>query len=223
MPAFVDVIIPRGGKGLIERISRDAKVPVIKHLDGNCHTYVDDPCDIAMAVKVADNAKTQKYSPCNASESLLVARGVAARVSAEIGAVYAAKGVEMRGCPEALAILQPCQARSWPRPPKQDWSEEYLAPIIIKLVAGVDEAIAHINQLLQPPHRRHPRPPTTVHAQQFLREVDSASVMVNASTRFADGFEYGLGAEIGISTDKFHARGPVGIEGADVAQVRGSG
>ncbi|ABM44019.1 MULTISPECIES: glutamate-5-semialdehyde dehydrogenase [unclassified Diaphorobacter] len=213
MPQYVDVIIPRGGKGLIERISAEAKVPVIKHLDGNCHTYVDDPCDIAMAVQVADNAKTQKYSPCNASEGLLVARGVAAQFLPQIGAVYAAKGVEMRGCPEALAILRAVPGVQLAEATEADWSEEYLAPIIsVKVVAGVDEAIAHINRygshhtdaILTRDH---------MHAQQFLRDVDSASVMVNASTRFADGFEYGLGAEIGISTDKFHARGPVGIEG----------
>ena len=227
MPQYVDVIIPRGGKGLIERISRDAQVPVIKHLDGNCHTYVDDPCDIAMAVRVADNAKTSKYSPCNASEGLLVARGVAAEFLPQIGAVYAAKGVEMRCDPEALAILkeklpsalagkaqeainleallQPAQV--------SDWSEEYLAPIIsVKVVADVDEAIAHINQYSSH-HTDAILTTHHVHAQRFLREVDSASVMVNASTRFADGFEYGLGAEIGISTDKFHARGPVGMEG----------
>ena len=214
MPQFVDVIIPRGGKGLIERISRDAKVPVIKHLDGNCHTYVDDPCDVAMAVAVADNAKTQKYSPCNATESLLVARSVAGDFLPRIGAVFAAKGVEMRGCLESLRLLSTvAPAALLKEATEADWSEEYLAPIIsVKVVAGVDEAIAHINQysshhtdaILTNDHR---------HAQQFLREVDSASVMVNASTRFADGFEYGLGAEIGISTDKFHARGPVGVEG----------
>ena len=213
MPQFVDVIIPRGGKGLIERISAEAKVPVIKHLDGNCHTYVDDPCDIAMAVTVADNAKTQKYSPCNASEGLLVARGVAADFLPRIGAVYAAKGVEMRCDAEALALLAAVPGAKLVPATEQDWSEEYLAPIIsVKVVAGVDEAIAHINRygshhtdaILTTNHQ---------HAQQFLRDVDSASVMVNASTRFADGFEYGLGAEIGISTDKFHARGPVGIEG----------
>jgi glutamate-5-semialdehyde dehydrogenase len=214
MPQYVDVIIPRGGKGLIERISRDAKVPVIKHLDGNCHTYVDDPCDLAMAVKVADNAKTNKYSPCNATESLLVARGVAARFLPLIGAIYAAKGVEMRCDPEALALLQVCpQAMALKPALDADWYEEYLAPIIsIKVVAGVDEAIAHINQYSSH-HTDAILTRDHMHAQQFLREVDSASVMVNASTRFADGFEYGLGAEIGISTDKFHARGPVGIEG----------
>jgi len=213
MPAFVDVIIPRGGKGLIERISRDAKVPVIKHLDGNCHTYVDDPCDLDMALKVVENAKTQKYSPCNATESLLVARGVAAGFLPRIGAVFAAKDVEMRCDAESLALLKTVQGARAVHAQEQDWSEEYLAPIIsIKIVAGVDEAIAHINQYSSH-HTEAILTRDHMHAQQFLREVDSASVMVNASTRFADGFEFGLGAEIGISTDKFHARGPVGIEG----------
>jgi glutamate-5-semialdehyde dehydrogenase len=213
MPQYVDVVIPRGGKGLIERISREAKVPVIKHLDGNCHTYVDDPCDLDMAVKVADNAKTQKYSPCNASEGLLVARGVAADFLPRIGAVYAAKGVEMRCDAEALAILRAVPGAHLAEATEADWGEEYLAPIIsVKVVAGVHEAIAHINRY----GSHHTDAILTLdhlHAQRFLRDVDSASVMVNASTRFADGFEYGLGAEIGISTDKFHARGPVGIEG----------
>ena len=213
MPQYVDVIIPRGGKGLIERISAGAKVPVIKHLDGNCHTYVDDPCDIAMAVKVADNAKTQKYSPCNATEGLLVARGVAAEFLPRIGAIYAAKGVEMRCDAEALAILQSVAGAKLQAATEQDWYEEYLAPVIsIKVVAGVEEAIAHINQYSSH-HTDAILTRDHMHAQRFLREVDSSSVMVNASTRFADGFEYGLGAEIGISTDKFHARGPVGIEG----------
>ena len=213
MPEFVDVIIPRGGKGLIERISRDAKVPVIKHLDGNCHTYVDDPCDIDMAVTVADNAKTQKYSPCNASESLVVARGVAADFLPKIGAIYAAKGVEMRCCPEAKAILSTVQGANLKDATEQDWFEEYLAPIIsIKVVDGLDAAIAHINHYSSH-HTESILTRDHMHAQRFMREVDSSSVMVNASTRFADGFEYGLGAEIGISTDKFHARGPVGIEG----------
>ena len=213
MPDYVDVIIPRGGKGLIERISRDARVPVIKHLDGNCHTYVDDPCDIALALKVTENAKTQKYSPCNATESLLVARGVAAEFLPKIGAVFAAKGVEMRGTPEALALLKDVPQAKLTEATEADWSEEYLAPIIsVKIVEGVDEAIAHINQYSSH-HTEAILTTNHVHAQKFLREVDSASVMVNASTRFADGFEYGLGAEIGISTDKFHARGPVGIEG----------
>ena len=213
MPQYVDVIIPRGGKGLIERISRDAKVPVIKHLDGNCHTYVDDPCDLDMAVTVADNAKTQKYSPCNASESLLVARGVAAAFLPRIGAIYAAKGVEMRCCPESEAILAAVPGANVQIASEQDWFEEYLAPIIsIKVVDGVDAAIAHINHYSSH-HTDAILTRDHMHAQRFLREVDSASVMVNTSTRFADGFEYGLGAEIGISTDKFHARGPVGIEG----------
>jgi glutamate-5-semialdehyde dehydrogenase len=222
MPEFVDVIIPRGGKGLIERISREARVPVIKHLDGNCHVYVDDPCDLEMAVTVADNAKTNKFSPCNAAESLLVARGVAPRFLPRIGAIYAAKAVQMRCDPEALALLQQAlggatgagsdSALLQPAT-EQDWYEEYLAPVIsVKVVDGLEEAIAHINTY----GSHHTDAIVTrdhLHAQRFLREVDSASVMVNASTRFADGFEYGLGAEIGISTDKFHARGPVGIEG----------
>ena len=214
MPQYVDVIIPRGGKGLIERISRSAQVPVIKHLDGNCHVYVDDPCDIEMALKVADNAKTSKYSPCNAAEGLLVARGVAAAFLPRIAAIYAAKGVEMRCDEAALALLGARVPAALLKPAsEQDWYEEYLAPIIsVKLVSGADEAIAHINRYSS----HHTDAIVTsdhMHAQAFLREVDSASVMVNASTRFADGFEYGLGAEIGISTDKFHARGPVGIEG----------
>ena len=219
MPQYVDLIIPRGGKSLIERISREARVPVIKHLDGNCHVYVDDPCDIAMAVAIADNAKTQKYSPCNAAEGLLVAAGVAAEFLPKIAAIYAAKGVEMR-CDSAAAQVVTAQAainsvvNNFIKPAtEQDWFEEYLAPVIsIKVVSGMDEAIAHINHYSS--HHTDAIVTTNhVHAQRFLREVDSASVMVNASTRFADGFEFGLGAEIGISTDKFHARGPVGIEG----------
>jgi glutamate-5-semialdehyde dehydrogenase len=210
MPQHVDVIIPRGGKGLIERISRDAKVPVIKHLDGNCHVYVDAPCDIAMAVKVADNAKTQKYSPCNAIEGLLVAREVANAFLPKIGAVFASKGVEMRCDAEAQSVLKDFSTKA---ATEQDWYEEYLAPVIsIKIVDGLDAAIAHINHYSS--HHTDAIITTDhIHAQRFLREVDSASVMVNTSPRFADGFEYGLGAEIGISTDKFHARGPVGIEG----------
>ena len=213
MPQYVDVIIPRGGKSLIERISRDAKVPVIKHLDGNCHVYVDDPCDVEMAVKVADNAKTQKYSPCNAIEGLLVARSIAREFLPKIGAVYAAKGVEMRCDDEARALLTTVKGANVKAATEQDWYEEYLAPIIsIKVVEGLDQAIAHINQYSS----HHTDAIITrdhIHSQRFLREVDSASVMVNTSPRFADGFEFGLGAEIGISTDKFHARGPVGIEG----------
>jgi glutamate-5-semialdehyde dehydrogenase len=211
MPESVDVIIPRGGKSLIERISREARVPVIKHLDGNCHVYVDAVVDLELALRVTDNAKTQKYSPCNAAESLLVHAAQAVAFLPRIGDVFAHKGVEMRCCPRALALLAP-------RPgvvaaSEADWSQEYLAPIIsIKVVDSLDEAMDHIDRygshhtdaILTADH---------AHAMRFLREVDSASVMVNASTRFADGFEYGLGAEIGISTDKFHARGPVGLEG----------
>lgn len=213
MPEYVDVIIPRGGKGLIERISAEAKVPVIKHLDGNCHTYVDDPCDIAQAVVIADNAKTQKYSPCNATESLLVARGVAAEFLPKIGAIYAQKGVEMRCCPEAKMLLASVEGATLKDATEDDWYAEYLAPIIaIKVVDGLDAAMAHINHYSSH-HTEAILTTNHVHAQRFLREVDSSSVIVNASTRFADGFEYGLGAEIGISTDKFHARGPVGVLG----------
>lgn len=215
MPQFVDVIIPRGGKSLIERISREARVPVIKHLDGNCHVYVDSGADLDMAVRVTDNAKTQRYSPCNAAESLLVAADIAPAFLPRIGAVFARKGVEMRCCPASRAILAtvPEAVPLLRDATEADWATEYLAPIIsIKLVDDLDAAIAHINRygsghtdaILTRDHLR---------AMRFLREVDSASVMVNASTRFADGFEYGLGAEIGISTDKFHARGPVGLEG----------
>jgi glutamate-5-semialdehyde dehydrogenase len=211
MPEYVDVIIPRGGKSLIERVSAEAKVPVIKHLDGNCHVYVDEQVVLDLAVKVTDNAKTNKYSPCNAAESLLVHAAQAAAFLPRIGAVLAAKGVEMRGCARSTAALA-----GLPKvvpATEEDWSTEYLAPVIsVKVVDSLDEAIAHINR-----YGSHHTDAilTTNHpnAMRFLREVDSASVMVNASTRFADGFEYGLGAEIGISTDKFHARGPVGLEG----------
>jgi glutamate-5-semialdehyde dehydrogenase len=213
MPQFVDVIIPRGGKGLIERISAEAKVPVIKHLDGNCHTYVDDPCDLDMAVTVTDNAKTQKFSPCNASESLLVARGVAAQFLPRIGAIFAKKGIEMRVCPASKALLAPIFGANVVDATEEDWRTEYLGPIIsIRIVEGLEAAIAHINRYSSG-HTEAILTRDHLHAQQFLREVDSSSVMVNTSTRFADGFEYGLGAEIGISTDKFHARGPVGMEG----------
>jgi glutamate-5-semialdehyde dehydrogenase len=212
-PESVDVIIPRGGKSLIERISREAKVPVIKHLDGNCHTFVDATADLDLAVKVTDNAKTQKYSPCNATESLLVHEAVAAAFLPRIGAVFAAKGVEMRGDAASVALLSKVPGANVVAATEQDWSEEYLAAIIsVKVVSGIDEAIAHVNRY----GSHHTDAILTEHhsnAMRFLREVDSASVMVNASTRFADGFEYGLGAEIGISTDKFHARGPVGLEG----------
>jgi len=213
MPEFVDVIIPRGGKGLIERVAHEARVPVIKHLDGNCHTYVDALVDLALAVRVTDNAKTQKYSPCNATESLLVHAAQAEAFLPRIGAVFAAKGVEMRGDERALAALRGVAGAHLVPARDSDWGEEYLAPIVsVRVVDSLDEAIAHINR-----HGSHHTDAilTTHHpsAMRFLREVDSASVMVNASTRFADGFEYGLGAEIGISTDKFHARGPVGLEG----------
>ena len=213
MPEFVDVIIPRGGKGLIERIAAEARVPVIKHLDGNCHVYVDAEVELDLAVRVTDNAKTQKYSPCNACESLLVHEKQAAAFLPRIGAIFAAKGVEMRCDPAAQALLAALPGARVVPATERDWGEEYLAPILsIKVVASLDEAIAHINR-----HGSHHTDAilTTNHpnAMRFLREVDSASVMINASTRFADGFEYGLGAEIGISTDKFHARGPVGLEG----------
>ncbi|MCL4737482.1 MAG: glutamate-5-semialdehyde dehydrogenase [Burkholderiaceae bacterium] len=211
MPEYCDVIIPRGGKGLIERIAAEARVPVIKHLDGNCHVYVDAEVDLEMALRVTDNAKTQKFSPCNAAESLLVHAAQAQAFLPRIGAIFAAKGVEMRGCPRSLAILAGLPGVVTAT--EADWGEEYLAPIVsIKVVDSIDEAIAHVNR-----HGSHHTDAilTNHHpnAMRFLREVDSASVMVNASTRFADGFEYGLGAEIGISTDKFHARGPVGLEG----------
>ena len=212
-PEAVDVISPRGGKGLIESISREARVPVIKHLDGNCHVYVDAPVDLALALRVTDNAKTQKYSPCNAAESLLVHEAVAADFLPQIGALFAAKGVEMRGDARALSLLRGVPNARVAAATEQDWSEEYLAPIIsVKVVANLDEAIAHINRYGSH-HTDAILTESHPNAMRFLREVDSASVMVNASTRFADGFEYGLGAEIGISTDKFHARGPVGLEG----------
>ena len=213
MPEFVDVIIPRGGKGLIERISAEARVPVIKHLDGNCHVYVDGEVDLDLAVAVTDNAKTQKYSPCNAAESLLVHAQSAPEFLPRIGAIFAAKGVEMRCGPRAKALLAGVPGAKLVDALDADWSEEYLAPIIsIKLVDSIDEAIARINRYGSH-HTDAILTSNHAHAMRFLREVDSASVMVNASTRFADGFEYGLGAEIGISTDKFHARGPVGLEG----------
>jgi glutamate-5-semialdehyde dehydrogenase len=213
MHEHVDVMIPRGGKSLIERVSAEAKMPVIKHLDGNCHVYVDAEVDLEMALAVTDNAKTQKFSPCNAAESLLVHARQVDTFLPRIGAIFAAKGVEMRGDALALgALRQVPNLRAVPAQ-ESDWSEEYLAPIIsVKVVDSLDDAIAHINRY----GSHHTDTIVTSHhanAMRFLREVDSASVIVNASTRFADGFEYGLGAEIGISTDKFHARGPVGLEG----------
>jgi glutamate-5-semialdehyde dehydrogenase len=212
-PQFVDVIIPRGGKSLIERISREAKVPTIKHLDGVCHVYVDAPCDIALAVKVTDNAKTQKYSPCNAAESLLVAREVAADFLPRIAAIFASKNVEMRCCEESYTLIRTVPLASVIRSQEIDYYKEYLAPVVnIKIASGIDEAMMHIDKY----GSHHTDAIITsdhTNAMRFVREVDSASVIVNASTRFADGFEYGLGAEIGISTDKLHARGPVGLEG----------
>ena len=208
MPEYVDVIVPRGGKGLIERISADAKVPVIKHLDGVCHVYIDDDADDDMAVSIAVNAKTQRYGTCNTMETLLVAATRAAAVLPRLAQEYRAAGVELRGCERTLAILPDITAAT-----EQDWHEEYLAPVLaVRVVDGLEQAIDHINTYSSQ-HTdsivtaSHPR------AMRFLREVDSSSVMINASTRFADGFEYGLGAEIGISTDKLHARGPVGLEG----------
>jgi glutamate-5-semialdehyde dehydrogenase len=212
MPEYVDIIVPRGGKGLIERLMRESKVPMIKHLDGVCHVYIDAAADPAMAIRIADNAKTQRYGTCNTMETLLVAAPIAAAVLPSLGHIYAAKGVELRADADARALLTAagleCAVAS-----EDDWRTEYLAPILsIRVVAGLDEAIAHINTY----GSRHTDSIVTADhraAMRFLREVDSASVMVNASTRFADGYEYGLGAEIGISNDKLHARGPVGLEG----------
>jgi len=207
-PEHIDVIIPRGGKGLIERISRDARVPVIKHLDGICHVYIDDLADPDKAFAIAINAKTQRYGTCNTMETLLVAEAIAERVLPRIGAALVEKGVELRGCERTCAMLADAVPAS-----DADWDTEYLAPILsVRVVADMDAAIDHIER-----HGSHHTDSIVTEdysrARRFLREVDSSSVMVNASTRFADGFEYGLGAEIGISTDKFHARGPVGLEG----------
>ncbi|MTZ13076.1 glutamate-5-semialdehyde dehydrogenase [Pseudomonas sp. JL972] len=209
MPEYVDVIVPRGGKGLIERISRDARVPVIKHLDGICHVYVDIAADVDKAIRVADNAKTQRYAPCNAMETLLVHQGIAERVLPPLAAIYREKGVELRGCERTQALLGgDVLAAS-----EEDWSTEYNAPILsIRMLDSLDEAIEHINRYGSQ-HTDAIITENFTDARRFLTEVDSSSVMVNASTRFADGFEYGLGAEIGISTDKLHARGPVGLHG----------
>jgi glutamate-5-semialdehyde dehydrogenase len=215
MREFVDVIVPRGGKGLIERISTEARIPVIKHLDGNCHVYIDDGADATKALAIVENAKTQRLGTCNTAESLLVARGIAAALLPKLGAMLAGKGVELRCCAESLSILRGAgiAADKMKEAVELDWYEEYLAAIIaVKVVADVDEAIAHINKYSSQ-HTDAIVSEDYTRAMRFLREVDSASVMVNASTRFADGFEYGLGAEIGISTDKIHARGPVGLEG----------
>jgi glutamate-5-semialdehyde dehydrogenase len=211
MPEFVDVIVPRGGKGLIERLMKESTVPMIKHLDGICHVYIDAKADLAKALPIALNAKTHRYGTCNTMETLLVARAIAPAVLPQLAALYQQEAVELRADPEALAILQ-----GYPQlvpATEADWGSEYLAPILaVKIVGGIDEAIEHINTWSS----KHTDAIVTEDysdALRFLREVDSASVMVNASTRFADGFEYGLGAEIGISNDKLHARGPVGLEG----------
>jgi glutamate-5-semialdehyde dehydrogenase len=208
LPAYVDVIVPRGGKGLIERISRESRVPVIKHLHGVCHTYIDEQADLDKAVKVAVNAKTQRYGTCNTMETLLVARPIAERVLPVLAEQYAAAGVELRGCEATRRILPGIEAAT-----EADWETEYLAPILaVRVVDGLEAAIEHIDRYGSD-HTDAIITESLAHAQRFLREVDSSSVMVNASSRFADGFEYGLGAEIGISTDKLHARGPVGLEG----------
>ncbi len=212
MPEYIDIVVPRGGRSLIERLMNESKVPMIKHLDGVCHVYIDAKADLDKAITIADNAKTQRYGTCNTMETLLVAQSVAPHVLPRLARIYVDKGVELRGCAQTQALLAtaavPCIAAT-----EQDWRTEYLAPILsIKLVAGLDEAIEHINTY----GSKHTDAIVTEDhsaAMRFLREVDSASVMVNASTRFADGFEYGLGAEIGISNDKLHARGPVGLEG----------
>jgi glutamate-5-semialdehyde dehydrogenase len=205
---FVDVIVPRGGKSLIERISAEATIPVIKHLDGICHVYIDAKADIEKAVAIAVNAKTHRYGVCNAMETLLVSEAIAGHVLPILAEKYREKAVELRGCLKTCSLIPDCV-----RATEEDWQTEYLAPILsIKVVAGIDEAIAHINQYSSA-HTESIVTEDYTLARRFLREVDSSSVMVNASTRFADGFEYGLGAEIGISTDKLHARGPVGLHG----------
>lgn len=208
MTDHVDVIIPRGGKGLIKRLTADARVPTIKHLDGNCHVYIDSDADHTKAINIAFNSKTHRYGVCNAMESLLIAESVALELLPKLAAKFTEKGVELRGCEQSIKILPSLNAAV-----EEDWSEEYLAPILaIKIVTGIDQAIAHINHYSS----KHTESIVTENkdtSQQFLAEIDSSSVMVNASTRFADGFEYGLGAEIGISTDKIHVRGPVGLEG----------
>lgn len=208
MPEYVDVIVPRGGKSLIERITADARVPVIKHLDGNCHVYIDDKAERAKAIAIAVNAKTSRYGTCNTMETLLIAEAVAADILPVLAQAYREAGVEIRACEKTLAIVTDAVAAT-----ELDWETEYLAPILaIKIVADLDAAIEHITRYSSA-HTESIVTEDYSRAQRFLREIDSSSVMVNASTRFADGFEYGLGAEIGISTDKLHARGPVGLEG----------
>jgi len=208
MPEFIDVIIPRGGKGLVEAVSKNARVPVIKHLDGICHVYIDAAADIEKAIAVAVNAKTQRYGTCNTMETLLVDKLIAEKVLPRLQDIYVEAGVELRGCDRTRKILKDIRPAT-----EEDWRTEYLAPILsIKIVDGVDQAIDHVNTYSSA-HTDAIITENLSRARQFIREVDSSSVMVNASTRFADGYEYGLGAEIGISTDKFHARGPVGLEG----------
>lgn len=208
MNEYVDVIIPRGGKGLIERISRDARIPVIKHLDGICHVYIDDSADLEKAYRVALNAKTRRFGICGAMETLLVAESVAAAILPRLAKAYRDRGVELRGCEKTCALIDACKAAT-----EEDWRTEYLAPILaVRVVRGIDEAIEHI-EMFGSGHTDSIVTEDYTRARHFLAVVDSSSVMVNASTQFADGFEYGLGAEIGISTDKLHARGPVGLEG----------
>jgi len=208
MKQYVDVIVPRGGKGLIERISNEARIPVIKHLDGNCHVYVDDEADFDKALRIVENSKTQRLGTCNTAESLLIARSVAKTMLPKIADMLTSHGIEIRGCAETCTLVKQAKSAT-----EEDFYTEYLAAIIsCKVVGGLDEAIAHINQHSSQ-HTEAIITENYTKARRFLREVDSSSVMVNASTRFADGFEYGLGAEIGISTDKLHARGPVGLEG----------
>ena len=208
MREFIDVIVPRGGKGLIARLLAESRVPMIQHLDGNCHVYIDDEADADQALRIVENSKTQRYGTCNTAESLLVARSVAARLLPPIAAMLTGKGVEIRGCPETRALVGEALPAT-----EEDYATEFLAPIIsVKVVDGIDAAIAHINQYGSH-HTETIVSENYTKAMRFLRSVDSSSVMINASTRFADGFEYGLGAEIGISTDKIHARGPVGLEG----------
>jgi glutamate-5-semialdehyde dehydrogenase len=214
MKDYVDIIVPRGGKGLIERISSESRIPVLKHLDGVCHVYIDDKADLDKAIRIADNAKTQRYGTCNTMETLLVHKGIAARVLPPLIKIYLDKGVELRGDDAARAIAARMNPAAQMKPATdEDWYTEYLAPILsVRIVDSVDHAIDHIT-VYGSQHTDAIVTEDITHARRFLREVDSASVMVNASTRFADGFEFGLGAEIGISTDKLHARGPVGLEG----------
>ena len=213
MTEHIDLLVPRGGRGLIERLMRESRVPMLKHLDGICHVYIDSAADVEKAIAIADNAKTQRYGTCNTMETLLVAQSIAAQVLPQLGRIYKSKGVELRCCPESRAILEASGVTGIVDAVDDDWRTEYLAPILsISTLPGIEEAISHINTF----GSKHTDAIVTenyTRAMRFVREVDSASVIVNASTRFADGYEYGLGAEIGISNDKLHARGPVGLEG----------